>query len=264
MPEQVNHLRILGVWVESTFTFTKHLEKLEDYMRSRIIAVRQLRNLGLSDWNLRTAVLALRTKLCYGLYQCLFMSNSTFNKIDSLFTKLVKAWTGASRFVKKEILFEQAGISDFKSFVEYLLASRYILKGKSLSFFNELNWCSEVDPSLITLPDSPKEIYTRERRATTIEKTKVSENLAYERNVEREEKLHGPFEFIKSIDEWKLKEIDKVKREVMDPTKVKSTLKKVLMVESTKKTVKEILDRKELFEKIKKESLENLGIEIVD
>ena len=42
------------------------------------------------------------------------------------------------------------------------------------------------------------------------------------------------------IDEWKLKEIDKVKREVMDPTKVKSVLKKVLLVESIKNTRKEI------------------------
>ena len=262
--EQVSHLKILGVWVDSSFTFTKHLEKLEDYMRSRIIAVRQLRNLGLSDWNLRVTILALRTKLSYGLYQCLFMANSTFNKVDGLFTKLVKAWTGASRFVKKEILFEQAGISDFKSFVEYLLASRYILKGKSLSFFNEKNWCSEVDPSLITLPISPKELYTRERRTTTIEKTRISETLAYERNVEKEEKLNGPLEFIKNIEEWKLIEIDKVKSEVMDPTRVKSCLKKALKVESVKKTKQEILDREALFEKIKKESLENLGIEIVD
>ena len=260
--EEVSHLRILGVYFDSTFSFTKHVEELECYMKTRIIAIRQLRNLGLSDWNLRVTVLALRSKLCYGLYQCLFMANNNFSRIEILFRKLVRAWTGASRFVKNEILFEQAGIADLKSFVEYLFASRYILKGKSLSFFNEKNWRSEIDPSLISLPDSPKPTYTRERRASTIEKTRKSEELAYNRNALKDEKLNGPLEFIKNIEEWKMFEIDKVKKEVMDPNKVRPSLKSALKIKSIKKTKKEILDRNILFEKIKKESMENLGIEI--
>jgi len=112
------------------------------------------------------------------------------------------------------------------------------------------------------LPDSPKLTYTRERRASTIEKTRKSEELAYNRNALKDEKLNGPLEFIKNIEEWKMFEIDKVKKEVMDPNKVRPSLKSALKIKSIKKTKKEILDRNILFEKIKKESMENLGIEI--
>ena len=104
--KQVKNLRILGIEFDENFSFAQHVLDLEKYFSPRIIAIRQLRLLGLSEWNSRVTVLALRSKLAFGLYQNIFMSKSLFNRLDLIFTKLVRAWTKASNFVSNLLVLD--------------------------------------------------------------------------------------------------------------------------------------------------------------
>ena len=257
--KQVKNLRILGVEFDENFSFVQHVLDLEEYFKPRIIAIRQLRLLGLSEWNLRVTVLALRSKLAFGLYQNIFMSKSLFNRLDLIFTKLVRAWTKASNFVNNSILFEQAGVASFRSFSEYLLASRYISKNKSFSFFSKKNWCPQIDPTLITLPDSPP-ITTRILRSSTIADSKRSLEEAQARKQAIEEKKRGPIEFIANMGEVTLEKIENIANACLPPADTKKALKFGLGVESVKKSKEDVRKRIDLFEEIKKKRLGELDI----
>merc|ERR1719454_261087 len=104
--EIVQQLRILGVIFDSGFNFNWHIQTCETYLNRRIAAVRCLRSLGLADRCLRAAAFCLRSKLKFGLFHLMFVSDSGFEKLEKLWTSLVRAWTGCTQFVPIQVMLE--------------------------------------------------------------------------------------------------------------------------------------------------------------
>ena len=259
--ELVKNVRILGVWFDNTFCFEYHYKKLKSYIRPRAIAIRQLRNLGLSEHNLKCTVLALRQKLAYGLYQLVHMSTSMFVKISRLFNELVRAWTEGSVFVPLDILFEQAGINNFRDFVDYQLASRFILKGKSFRFFNHNIWSSEVNPEIERLPLSPPDQkLTMTLRSSTVKKTEESIERALEKLKKADSKKFGPVNFVRMMGEVKLGKIEKVSNLCLPPDGYKNALKRVLEIENMKLSREAVEKRKLIFGQFKDLGLQRMGV----
>ena len=133
------------------------------------------------------------------------------------------------------------------------------MKNKSFSYFNKANWCPEIDPILITLPDSPP-ITTRILRNSTIADSKRSLEEAQARKQISEEKKRGPLEFIANMGEVTLKKIENIANACLPPADTKKALKLGLGVESVKKSKEDVRNRIELFEEIKKKRLGELNI----
>ena len=117
--EVVQHLRVLGVFFDTRLSFSNYLSRIEGYMQPRICALQSLRRLGLSDKCLRAAAMCLRSKLTFGLYHLMFLSDSAFERLEVLWTKIVRAWTGATRFVSTLDMLEQSGTCSLREFTVY-------------------------------------------------------------------------------------------------------------------------------------------------
>ena len=117
-------IRILGVIFDEHLSFIEHFKEVKRYFSSRIVAVYQLKQLGLSDYCLKQTTLALRNKITFGLYQFTKISISSLNNIEILWRRILRAWTGANRYVPNSILYQVTGVCSIEDFSEYLLICR--------------------------------------------------------------------------------------------------------------------------------------------
>ena len=255
--EHVPTLKILGVIFDESFTFNPHLKMLKDYIRPRCIALRMLRNLGLSDFLLKSATLAMRGKLTYGIYQNLYMSESSWCAIEVLYNNLIRAYSGGSVFVPNETLWEACGLCSLEKFMFYLLLTRFYTKTRFKIFQSE-NW---YDSSWSHLPNSPLAISNYQKnpyslRSSTTQATIQSLALQQARNQAR---IPRPFQFILKIpEEYRQKAVNLRLTKAWLPSQIKSFWKKVLNLSFPT----DLNLRNKTFLECKIVGLEKVGIEV--
>ena len=250
--EIVNNLRILGIIFDSNFNFVWHVRKIENYMNKRIIALARLRKLGLDEKCLRAAALCLRSKLAFGLYQNMILAKTNFQKLENLWIKVIRAWTGATEFVPIQVMLEESGMCTFRAFVNYLLMCRFIKGAKLLPI-----GCFEPTLPLQTeLPESPKFGYSdRILRASTVEKSINSRSNEQERLDRKMLKKSELF----------LSEVTDAEKEIFSFVwndiridRMKSKLKSLLKINRKGKNIKV---RKKIFDEFKNSKIEKYNLE---
>ena len=247
--ERVVSLRVLGLWFDVDFSFNWHFLHIQNYMKTRINALRSLRRLGLANKCLRSAALCLRSKLSFGLYHLMVISKTTFSKFEKIWIDICRAWTGATQLVPIAVMLKEAGTCTFERFIIYLLMARSLKPGELLP----RNCFNPSSADLTQLPFSPRIPPTnRARRQSTIEKTNLSIQAAADRDILRLRKSSE--RFIMSVDE-SFKVIYAETLEKNDITKVKMKLKAKLGISGSMNK-----NMKEIFENLKNEKIERFGL----
>ena len=249
--ELVQHLRVLGVIFDSRLSFNKYLSQIEWYMQSRICALKSLRRLGLSDKCLRAAAMCLRSKLTFGLYHLMLLSDSAFDRLECLWTKIVRAWTGASRFVSTLDMLGHSGTCSLREFTVYLLMSRHLKGAKLLP-----EGCfAPPAPERRTLPSSPAlEKGSYNLRPSTRKKTQESQIKFQTEELEKSKTKTE--KFTQAVPE-SAKETFETQKKLWPVYKVKLKLKSALRI--TFRT--NVRSRQQFFKKCMDEKIETLGLE---
>ena len=186
-----------------------------------------LRNLGLSDFLLKSSALALRGKISYGLYQNLYMSDSCWSKVNVIYNNVIRSYSGGSIFVPNEELWKACGVSSLDTFMHYLLLTRHYSKSR-FKIFEESKW---HDATWSILPRSPLAISNYRQnpyslRSSTTKATLESLNREKDR---LQEKIPRQFQFVLGIsEENRLKAIDFRKKNKWLPGQIKNFWKKEL------------------------------------
>ena len=195
--------------------------------------------------------MCLRSKLTFGLYHLMFLSDSAFERLEVLWTKIVRAWTGATRFVSTLDMLEHSGTCSLREFTVYLLMSRQ-LKGANLL---PEGCFAPPAPEKRTLPSSPvPEHNSYNLRPSTRKKTQESQ-IRFQ-SAELEKTKSKTEKFTQAISEF-AKETFETQKKRWPVHKVKLKLKTALKI--TFRT--NVTLRRQFFKKCMDEKIERFSLE---
>ena len=150
------------------------------------------------------------------------MAKTNFQKLEQLWTKLVRAWTGATQFVEVQKMMELSGTCSLRTFVNYLVMSRYIGKIRLLP-----KGCLDPPrPDLHVLPFSPPEKSYNLRSST---KHNTEETTRKREEEERLKGLTGSQKYMEMMSVEDKEEFAVLRKKVL-PSQIKMKLKTMLQV----------------------------------
>lgn len=184
---ETNALKSLGIWIDSRFTFNKHVDELEKWTKIRCNILKMLRyRLKFSYKSLFTVVKCWRIKLLFGSSWLLNLADSNMKRISNCFTKLVKAAAGLTRLVSTETSLKTCGLPSFDRYLEYWFTiKQFESRHTDSGIFNSARaFRDTVRPS------------SYNRRESTAQKSELSiqKQSAYPNQT---------FKWLKSFDEWR-------------------------------------------------------------
>lgn len=139
-----NTLCCLGVYLNSSWSFSSHVAHLIRWTKVRIILLQRLRHdLKFSFLTLLNVVVCWRSKFIFGTHWILKLSFTNFLKVSSSFTSLLRAALGYNRLVSSEFVHNWCGVTSLREFLTYWLSKTYFtnsLKGDKSLFSRYKNW----------------------------------------------------------------------------------------------------------------------------
>ena len=122
----VDHLRVLGVIVDSRLTFNIHVQKVCNRMRSRTNCLRRLKKVGLCLDHAVQFAACVRMGLIFGLFWIGAISKTNWNKLETHWTNLLRkaCHQKTPKSTKIHIIHKVSGYGSLKDFVEYLFHLR--------------------------------------------------------------------------------------------------------------------------------------------
>lgn len=131
----------LGVMIDSNWSYSGHVEYLEQYVKRRAGLIRALRlRLGFSYKALTSIVLCLRNRLTFGTFFLLELSFSLFRRLESAWARLVRAAFGALRLIPFRELFNFCGLAAWNDYAIYWFA-KWQFKLRSLNLTSKVDRC---------------------------------------------------------------------------------------------------------------------------
>ena len=159
--------RCLGVTFQANFTFTKHVQNLQRWLKIRtsIIKILQFRLSISTDVLIRVAQ-TYRAKIVYGSYWLLNLSKSLFSALNTSLNMLYRAVGGFTKLVPSSIVNNYIGLDSLEKYFHYWLVSRSVDCHVTGQFDLFGLFVHSIQPENNELPDSPR--YSYSFRSSTI------------------------------------------------------------------------------------------------
>ena len=110
----------LGIHIDTGFNFSKHVTKLEEWVKRRCNILRLLRNkLKFSTKSLIQVIKSWRIKLIFGSFWILNLAESNLNRLRSCFIRLTKAAFGFNKLVDPKAMLDAVGIPSLECYLDY-------------------------------------------------------------------------------------------------------------------------------------------------